>query len=203
MPPRKRDTSKKRTAILEAAARVFVRDGYDRASMDLIAEEARASKRTVYNHFQSKEALFGAVVQRFMSESQALKRVPYRPDESLSTQLDQFAYAMLELTRNPIWLGLMRVITTSPAMVTAILDQVEREEDTLATWLRHAAADERVKVPDPELVARAFWAMLSGAFLMPAIFAAPVPEPEAAALQRELVAMFLARYAESHELAGS
>ncbi|MFE2186870.1 TetR/AcrR family transcriptional regulator [Streptomyces sp. NPDC059455] len=53
----------KRQAILEAAVAVFLREGYDRASVDVIADEARVSKQTVYNHFGDKERLFIAAVE--------------------------------------------------------------------------------------------------------------------------------------------
>ena len=69
MPRKKRDTSRKRESIIDAAIRAFQEDGFDNTSMDRIAEVAGASKRTVYNHFESKEDLFGAVVERFMGEA--------------------------------------------------------------------------------------------------------------------------------------
>ncbi|MEU5267779.1 TetR/AcrR family transcriptional regulator [Streptomyces hygroscopicus] len=53
----------KRQAILEAAVAVFLREGYTRASVDVIADEARVSKQTVYNHFGDKERLFVAAVE--------------------------------------------------------------------------------------------------------------------------------------------
>ena len=53
-----RDKSKKRAIILEGAIDVFIEMGYELASMDKIAEVAGVSKRTVYNHFGSKENLF-------------------------------------------------------------------------------------------------------------------------------------------------
>ncbi|AIG75300.1 TetR family transcriptional regulator [Amycolatopsis japonica] len=48
----------KRQAILDAAFTVFARHGYARASVQEIADEAKAAKPTVYNHFGDKEALF-------------------------------------------------------------------------------------------------------------------------------------------------
>lgn len=47
-----------RAAILSAATDVFLREGYDGASVDDIALEAGVAKRTVYNVFEDKEALF-------------------------------------------------------------------------------------------------------------------------------------------------
>jgi AcrR family transcriptional regulator len=52
----------KREAIEQAGLRVFGRLGYTRASIDLIAEEAGVSTRTIYNHFENKLRLFSAVL---------------------------------------------------------------------------------------------------------------------------------------------
>jgi TetR/AcrR family transcriptional repressor of mexJK operon len=53
----------KRAAIARAALDLFVRDGYERTSVDAIAAEAGVSKRTVYSHYGDKERLFLAVVE--------------------------------------------------------------------------------------------------------------------------------------------
>jgi AcrR family transcriptional regulator len=50
--------------ILDAAQRVFLEKGYNGASIDEIAEQAPASKPTIYAYFPNKEALFTAVVTR-------------------------------------------------------------------------------------------------------------------------------------------
>jgi AcrR family transcriptional regulator len=52
-----------RAALLEAAARVFLRQGFFAASVDEVASEAGFSKGAVYGHFESKEDLFLAVVE--------------------------------------------------------------------------------------------------------------------------------------------
>jgi AcrR family transcriptional regulator len=53
--------------ILDAAQRVFLKRGYQSASLDEIAETAPASKPTIYAHFPGKEALFEAVVARVIA----------------------------------------------------------------------------------------------------------------------------------------
>jgi TetR/AcrR family transcriptional regulator, mexJK operon transcriptional repressor len=52
----------KGAAILEAATEVFLREGYDRTSLDVVAGVAGVSKQTVYSRYADKEALFLAVV---------------------------------------------------------------------------------------------------------------------------------------------
>ena len=53
----------KRDFILCSAARVFYRDGFQGASIDLIASEAGVSRQTIYNHYRDKEALLAAVIE--------------------------------------------------------------------------------------------------------------------------------------------
>ena len=50
--------------VLDAAQRMFLKRGYQSASLDEIADTAPASKPTIYAHFPGKEALFEAVVAR-------------------------------------------------------------------------------------------------------------------------------------------
>ncbi|MGC4936811.1 TetR/AcrR family transcriptional regulator [Kribbella sp. DT2] len=56
-------TVDKRTAVLTGARTVFARDGYTRASIDVIAAEAQVSTRTIYNHFRDKAGLFASVIE--------------------------------------------------------------------------------------------------------------------------------------------
>jgi len=49
--------------ILEAALQVFAEKGFAAARMDEIAQRARVSKGTIYLYFESKEAVFRALIQ--------------------------------------------------------------------------------------------------------------------------------------------
>lgn len=53
-----------REAILDAAERVFVRSGYHESKMADVAREAGVSVGTLYNHFDSKEAVFLSLAER-------------------------------------------------------------------------------------------------------------------------------------------
>ena len=54
--------------ILDAAKRVFLERGFEGASIDEIADVARAGKPTIYTRFPGKEALFTAVMARHVRE---------------------------------------------------------------------------------------------------------------------------------------
>jgi AcrR family transcriptional regulator len=54
--------------ILDAAKKVFLERGFEGASIDEIADVARAGKPTIYARFSGKEALFAAVMARKVRE---------------------------------------------------------------------------------------------------------------------------------------
>jgi AcrR family transcriptional regulator len=51
-------------SLLEATARILVREGYDKASTNRIAEVAGVSVGSLYQYFPSKEALVAALIDR-------------------------------------------------------------------------------------------------------------------------------------------
>src|SRR5947199_4525789 len=77
MPPRPRTQPRKKAiqarsqatvdAILRATARILVKDGYDRASTNRIAQAAGVSIGSLYQYFPSKEALVSALVDEHVS----------------------------------------------------------------------------------------------------------------------------------------
>jgi AcrR family transcriptional regulator len=58
---REREKQKRRNDIIKAAEKIFFAKGYDRVTMDEIAQEAEVNKALLYYYFKNKEALFFAV----------------------------------------------------------------------------------------------------------------------------------------------
>ncbi len=86
----------KQDAILICARAEFFEQGYAAASIERIAATANVSKVTIYNHFQSKENLFSAVVGVECSKMRG--QLPDLPgqDTSLRAELLHFARSMME-----------------------------------------------------------------------------------------------------------
>jgi len=55
-------------ALLDATARILVKEGFDKASTNRIAEVAGVSVGSLYQYFPSKEALVAAVIERHQQE---------------------------------------------------------------------------------------------------------------------------------------
>lgn len=72
----------RRSAILQAATTLFLKEGFDGTSIEAIATMANVSKPTVYSHFSDKNTLFSAVV------SNARSLIPAAPTTPSGTLLD-------------------------------------------------------------------------------------------------------------------
>jgi AcrR family transcriptional regulator len=55
-------------AVIEAAARILIEDGYDRLNTNRVAELAGVSVGTLYQYFPNKEAIVEALVERIAEE---------------------------------------------------------------------------------------------------------------------------------------
>jgi AcrR family transcriptional regulator len=74
MPPDEKPTMKER--ILETADRLFYLRGIRAVGVDTIAAEIGISKRTLYNHFPSKDELIGAYLERRFTPAPASDKPP-------------------------------------------------------------------------------------------------------------------------------
>ena len=197
-PTKNRDKSKKRAVILDGAIDVFISMGYELASMDKIAETAGVSKRTVYNHFGSKENLFQAIVYDFLSQRQSLKTIIYDSNIPLEEQLLAFANAEIFLIDSPRRVGLSRFLTTVFLKDTNYARETVAKfppvYDMLLDWLKEAEKDGRIKADSLFLAARVFYALIEGAVTYPALFSHGINKSAVEPMLDEIIATFLARY---------
>lgn len=190
--------SEKRAAILSGATEVFRTEGYENASMDRIAEVAAVSKRTVYNHFGSKDALFAAVVQQLIDQIHALKNIEFDPQRSLESQLHEFARAKTAAIDDPSMLALVRVALgvaiKRPEFAREVMNKAKEGEESLVKWLEAAEKAGALRVPNSFIAAQLFWAMVSGALFWPQVIDAPMSDALRAAAAEEVIETFLCRF---------
>ena len=94
--------------IIDAAKATFLTIGYRATSMDLVAEQAGVTKRTIYNNFKSKEQLLEAVIDGTLARLSD-RLAPLSPDAG-QPKLLRFAETLIELT---CWHG--AIGTAAPA----------------------------------------------------------------------------------------
>jgi AcrR family transcriptional regulator len=165
----------KREQIIDGAKSVFMKLGFDAASMNDITREAGVSKGTIYVYFQNKEDLFGAIIARereritlrmrdILAGSEEVEDGLYRFGMGFATHIT--ASQVIEAMRTVIGVvdrlpSLCRHFFNSPSQnVRTVLDDFIR---------RHVALG-NLKVEDTDLAARQFIDMVSGTFFKLRLF---------------------------------
>lgn len=139
-PGRPKDLAK-RAAILEAAERMFLQQGYEGVSMDQIAAEAGVSKLTVYSHFGDKDTLFTEAAARYCEQQMPDSVFEPSPDTPLRERLLTVAEAFFAMVSSPEAVAGHRLLCT-PQMVEKRLPQrfwkggPERVQGAFAAMLR-------------------------------------------------------------------
>lgn len=194
-------TDRKRQAIVAAAVAEFRANGFDATSMDKIAATAGVSKRTVYNHFPGKDALFAHILQQLWDSSAALQALRYRADQPLRAQLLELIGTKMALLRDGYFLDLARVAIAEgihhPERAQEMVARLADKEEGVAAWLRAAQADGKLKPLDPVFVSHLLQGQLKAFAFWPQVtMGQPVLAPAAeAALIATAADMFLAYYA--------
>ncbi len=71
-----------RTRLLEAAARVYAREGFAGATLDDVAREAGLTKGALYGHFGSKDNLLVALIEEYLAAEVAAQVALFDRDET-------------------------------------------------------------------------------------------------------------------------
>ena len=173
-----RRVERSRTAILSGAATVFLRDGYDRASVDDIARESGVVKRTVYNVFDDKETLFREtiavsieVAERFSAElaaETATMRVASRDIPRVARRL---AFAVL---RGPV-LPLRRLMISEARRFPGLAAEYRRRAPdavlrALSAALSALNESGQLKIDDADIAAEHLAFLIMGADMERGVF---------------------------------
>ncbi len=103
-------------AILEATAHILVREGYDRASTNKVAERAGVSIGSLYQYFPGKEALVAALLERHLAEM----------DEVLRAALPRLAAEPIDRAARRVVQVMVDAHAVNPALHKVFVEQVPR-----------------------------------------------------------------------------
>jgi TetR/AcrR family transcriptional repressor of mexJK operon len=194
-----------RAAVLEAATTLFLRHGYDATRMDDVAETAGVSKRTVYNNFTDKEALFREVAmaatgtaEEFAADAAAELADP----DELPAALFALAHRLAAAATDPRVVRLRRLLIGEAHRFPDLAAEYYRLApgrvmSSLAAALESLALRGRLQVTDPRRAAEQFAFLVLGAALDRAMFDGrdKTPDPDVVARAADDgVRTFLARY---------
>lgn len=193
-------SQKKREAIVEAAIAEFTENGYKSTSMDKISARAEVSKRTVYNHFASKELLLDEILDSIWTKTLAATHFPYQQELSLAEQLTTIANQELDLLESEGFINLSRVLFSeyfhNKELAYQAMEKYSQAESGLTIWIKAALADERLIELDPHFASTQFIALLKSFAFWPQIIG-HAPSPDKAQRNHIIdssVQMFLKQY---------
>lgn len=189
-------TDKKRQNIIEAAISEFRENGFLVAKTTQIAKRAGVSSRTLYNHFETKEALFDAITEILIARNSAMDPVSYDASRDLSEQLTEALRRYVVVITDPEAIGLNRMV------ISEFLRDLDRSRRFFAETASHdypvtqlvteAMKAGALRQADPVFATGQLLAMVKNFYFWPEFLLGEAQPAEG--ILEECVAMFMAYY---------
>ncbi|PHR81106.1 MAG: TetR family transcriptional regulator [Colwellia sp.] len=193
-------TEKKHFDILAAAREEFKEKGLLGASMNSLAKRAEVSKRTLYNHFPSKDILFQYIINQLRDSFSQSVNFEYQSKKPLDEQLHIAAMSEIQLLGSECFRDLNRIILAefirSPELASRTLEHLGQQKDGLHVWINDAINDSRLEAIDPDYAAQQFFGLIKANAFWPQLLMNRVfPSSEQQKIiSDDAVFMFLSRY---------
>ncbi len=188
--------------VLEGARAVFMRDGFEGASVDEIARAAGVSKATLYSYFPDKRLLFAEV-----AKSECLRQADnaielLQGDHDPRRVLVEAGRRIIAFFTSDFGLSMYRLCVAESHRFPDLGAYFYRSgpqllRERLTDYFREAVAEGRLEIQDFDLAADQF-AELCRASFFPRLLCGvqnDIPETEIMRVLNGAVDMFLARYA--------
>jgi len=166
--PRRGTEPERLDALLQAATRIFLKEGYGLASIDKIATEAGTSTRTIYERFKNKADLMAAVVDRLVDRDMAQM---FGGDEidalAPAAAIALIARTIINRFSDPDSAALIRIIASEAQRFPELTAKVRRTnrarlEQGLAAYLQRQTERGVFAIADPQATAKLFFHLIAG-----------------------------------------
>ncbi len=192
----------KRGQILDGAKRVFMKMGFDAASMNDVTREAGVSKGTIYVYFDSKEDLFAALIERekgrFTETLRDILADSHDVEDGLRRFGIAFARQILVGDMIPAMRTVLGVVDRMPGLCSRFLSAAPANARTvLEAFLRRKMAEGALKSVDEELAARQFIDLATGTYFKLKLFNEVKAVPDQTEIDRVVdsaIYVFMAAY---------
>ncbi|MGC9347098.1 MAG: TetR/AcrR family transcriptional regulator [Anaerolineae bacterium] len=168
-----------RNSILEAAAKRFAKQGYDATGVAEICRRAGVSKGAFYYHFDSKQAVFIELVERWRQELEEaineldLKDVrpdtPVTADNSVPARLVKMTHLFEQIlasqsTQLALLLEFWIQASREPTVREIVLSPYRRFQQFFTALIQEGIAEGTLHPIDPEAGAQTLLSLASGLF---------------------------------------
>lgn len=164
--------------ILAAATRLFLERGFGDTSMDEVALQANVSKRTIYDKFANKQALFAAVIQSLCEKITVPEILINADDDDVESVLNRFGVWFLAQIYSREQVSLFQTVINDSRRFPEVGEMmffgpVRRTQDAVAQYLARQARKGRLDIDDPSMAAAFLVGMLKTDVHMMLLFGQP------------------------------
>jgi AcrR family transcriptional regulator len=152
---RERERFRLAAEILDAAAELFASYGYEGTSVKQIAEKAELSVGKIYNHFESKEEIFRALLDKYMTVIHTLGDDACREDDPPLVQLQCRIEVAIEYLKSNTNFILIYLNENPLRLEGMIKEEIKQNWEILAGLIESAAKRGDIPREDPEMLAAA------------------------------------------------
>jgi TetR/AcrR family transcriptional repressor of mexJK operon len=195
----------KRLAIMDAAENAFMEHGYEKTSMDLIAQLADVSKLTIYSHFADKDALFKAIITRKCQQHNNPDSFSELHQLPIKTALEIIGHNFVNLILSKEAICMHRLVESEslrhPKIAQLFYEAGPKHvKSEFINLLKDWTKAKILKIADYELAADQFFSLLKGEAHMKLILNLPINFPNSTSVREPLkhiagaVNMFLKTY---------
>jgi TetR/AcrR family transcriptional regulator len=169
--PSRSERRKARTeqAILEAAEQRFLQHGFHATTVEEIADQADVSVGSIYVHFQSKEGLYLALIERALDIEERYMNDAFKPTLSLGQQLFAAGWAYLRFYRDhPGFFRILMLPHTDaqsdppPPTAQRLAERAEAQVRRVAANIELGVKTGAARPVDPYRAAKFMWGAWSG-----------------------------------------
>jgi AcrR family transcriptional regulator len=187
--------------VIEGARSVFMREGYEGASVDEIARDAGVSKATLYSYFPDKQHLFLAVLEAECAQQSELEFLMGGGELSVEETLQVICKAMITHFLSSFGQDMFRVCVAEaqrfPELGRTFYDSgPKRWGRKIAQYLDSPRAQHVLEIEDSLLAADQLAQLCRADLMLKVLFGIEKDPPEAEIdrVASEAVKTFLARY---------
>lgn len=137
--------------ILEVARKVFMENGYDGTSMQMIADEAGINKSLLHYYYRSKDRLFHQIFEKVFSQFVPHLGVIFMSEMSLEEKIRAFVGRYIDIfIENPlIPIFVMQELSKNPQNLARLIRDAGIKPELMINKISESLQDEDIEISDP------------------------------------------------------
>lgn len=190
----------KREAILTAAKEAFQEFGVQNTSMDKLSALAQVSKRTVYNHFPSKEAIVVELLSELWRTAMEEEEITGLSSLPIEQQLIALLESEIKVVTAPHYIELAKVAMGhyfyKPDELKEQEAKMSKSDTILFKWLEEKSQSGELRIENVVLAGTQLHSLVKGSAFWPQILGMKpsLTSSEARALATSTAQLFLSHY---------